>query len=98
MAITGKPACGESGREAERVVSADGDQASDPQRFQIFDHDRGEIVVFAVEGKFFQALGVRCGQEPWIRPRAAGLVREVCSMVPPVRSMVRVFSRVSSRM
>ena len=44
--------------EAKLSVSspADGDQAVDTQRLEIFDHDRSEIVIFAVEAKLFQAL------------------------------------------
>ena len=47
----------ESGSEAERVVTANRDQAIDAQALQIADHDGGEVVNFAVERKLFQILG-----------------------------------------
>src|SRR5882762_2221749 len=48
---------GERGGEAERVVAADGDKAADAQAFEILEDDGSEVVMLAVERKFFDAVG-----------------------------------------
>src|SRR5712692_5691057 len=47
---------GESGGEAEGIVAADGDEAGDAEAVEIFEDHGSEVVIFAVEGKFFDAL------------------------------------------
>src|SRR5882762_4683957 len=48
---------GERGGEAERVVAADGDKAADAEAFEILEDDGSEVVMLAVESKFFDAVG-----------------------------------------
>ena len=85
---------------AQRVVAADGDQVVKPQRLDVFQHLRGDVVDGGSDALLcaLQTWGSchlrRLGGSFFI---LAGLVRELCRKVPPVRSMVRVISRFSGK-
>jgi hypothetical protein len=52
----GHACSGKGGREAKGVVAADGDEAGDAEAVEIFEDDGSEVVVLAVERKFFDAI------------------------------------------
>src|SRR4029077_9248289 len=49
--------CGKGGREGEGCVASAGDEAADAEAFEIFEDDGREVVILAVERKFFDAIG-----------------------------------------
>ena len=89
----GKAGCGKHRGEAQRVVAADGDQATDAERLEIVDHDRGEIVILAVEAQLFQAIGERCVREACDSVHAPGIgARGVQHRAAGAVDGVRVFA------
>ena len=97
MATSGTPAFDQDLRVGQRVVAADRDQDVDAERREVVEDERRQVVEAVADGVAARA-----------RPRPAtaaappsrilrGFVREVCRIVPPVRSIVRVLIRSSGR-
>ena len=90
IATTGTPALMQMGAIAQRVVTADRDQAVDAEEVEVLQHLVGNVVDVVL------ILVLQMRRHDFFR-QGLGRVRELCKNVPPVRPALSTRSSVRSR-